>query len=121
MTDHIPDPSAGGPFRWLPETADHWRNLSLYARFEQAVALVLTLLVSAVILVSLVELVVAITGNLLLLGWPAFDHSVFQGIFGMILTVLIAMEFNHTILSILHRKRSIVQLRTVILIALLAL
>ncbi len=56
-----------------------------------------------------------------MLGWPGFDHSVFQGIFGMILTVLIAMEFNHTILSILHRKKSIVQLRTVILIAMLAL
>lgn len=49
------------------------------------------------------------------------DHAVFQAIFGMIMTVLIALEFNHTILSILHRKDSIVQLRTVILIALLAM
>ena len=49
------------------------------------------------------------------------DPSVFQAIFGMIMTVLIALEFNHTILSILHRKESIVQLRTVILIALLAM
>ncbi len=121
MTDHLSDPSAAGRFRWLPETADHWRNLSLYARFEQAVALVLTLLVSGVILVALVDLVVAIARNLLLPGVSVFDHAVFQGVFGMIMTVLIAMEFNHTILSILHRKRSIVQLRTVILIALLAL
>lgn len=35
--------------------------------------------------------------------------------------MLIALEFNHTILSILRRKESIVQLRTVILIALLAM
>jgi uncharacterized membrane protein (DUF373 family) len=42
-------------------------------------------------------------------------------IFGMIMTVLIALEFNHAIMSILHRKESIVQLRTVILIALLAM
>ena len=39
----------------------------------------------------------------------------------MILTVLIALEFNHSILSVLERKQSIVQVRTVVLIALLAL
>ena len=37
------------------------------------------------------------------------------------MTVLIALEFNHAIMSILHRKESIVQLKTVILIALLAM
>lgn len=121
MTDHNSRSSETGRFRWFPDTADHWRSLGAYARFEQAVALVLTLLVSAVILVALADLIVAVARNLLLLGPPAFDHATFQGIFGMIMTVLIAMEFNHTILSILHRKRSIVQLRTVILIAMLAL
>ena len=49
------------------------------------------------------------------------EHSVFQAVFGMIFTVLIALEFNHSILSVLHRQESIIQLRTVILIALLAL
>ena len=49
------------------------------------------------------------------------DQAVFQAIFGMILTVLIALEFNHSILSVLERKQSIVQVRTVVLIALLAL
>jgi uncharacterized membrane protein (DUF373 family) len=39
----------------------------------------------------------------------------------MILTVLIALEFNHSILSVLERKQSIIQVRTVVLIALLAL
>ena len=40
----------------------------------------------------------------------------------MIMTVLIALEFNHAIMSILHRKESIVQFRDcVILIALLAM
>ena len=32
----------------------------------------------------------------------------FQAIFGMIFTVLIALEFNHSILSVLERKESIV-------------
>ena len=49
------------------------------------------------------------------------EHGVFQAIFGMIFTVLIALEFNHSILGVLERKESIVQVKTVVLIALLAL
>jgi uncharacterized membrane protein (DUF373 family) len=47
--------------------------------------------------------------------------SSFQTLFGMIMTVLIALEFNHTIMPALQRKRSIIRLRVVVLIALLAL
>ena len=39
----------------------------------------------------------------------------------MIFTVLIALEFNHSIIGVLHRKESIIHVRTVVLIALLAL
>ena len=39
----------------------------------------------------------------------------------MIVTVLIALEFNHTLLGVLERRHSIVQVRTVVLIALLAI
>jgi uncharacterized membrane protein (DUF373 family) len=123
MVDHIA-PQAnldGRRFRWLPETADNWCNLGFYARFEQIVALLLTLLIGGVIIVAIFHLIWAVARDLFFSGLAPVDHAVFQGIFGMIMTVLIAMEFNHTILSILHRKRSIVQLRTVILIALLAL
>lgn len=49
------------------------------------------------------------------------EQGVFQAIFGMIFTVLIALEFNHSILGVLERKESIVQVKTVVLIALLAL
>ena len=102
------------------ETAEAWPGLGLYARFEQAVALALTFLVSWVIVVAIANLVLA-AGLSLFFNRLPLDHTVFQNIFGMIMTVLIALEFNHTILSILRRKESIVQLRTVILIALLAM
>jgi len=46
---------------------------------------------------------------------------VFQTIFGMIMTLLIAMEFKHSILQVLERKAHIIQVKTVLLIALLAL
>jgi Phosphate-starvation-inducible E family len=59
--------------------------------------------------------------DFLLNPFAPVNAATFQSIFGMIMTVLIALEFNHAIMSILHRKDSIVQLRTVILIALLAM
>lgn len=108
-------------FRLLQETTDNWRYLSFYSRFEQVAALILTVLVSCVIVVAILDLVIAVARDLFIGGLAPVDHTVFQAIFGMMMTVLIAMEFNHTILSILDRKKSIVQLRTVILISLLAM
>ena len=62
-------------------------------------ALVLTVLVSCVIVVSIIHLITAVALDLFVAGFTPVDHAVFQAIFGMIMTVLIAMEFNHTILS----------------------
>jgi uncharacterized membrane protein (DUF373 family) len=39
----------------------------------------------------------------------------------MVLTLLIALEFKHSLMVVLHRQRNVVQTRSVILIALLAL
>ena len=47
--------------------------------------------------------------------------AVFQSLFGMIVTVLIALEFNHTLLGVLERRHSIVQVRTIVLIGLMAI
>ena len=50
------------------------------------------------------------------------EYSVFQAIFGAIFTVIIALEFKRSLLVVAERgERSIVQVRTVILIALLAI
>jgi uncharacterized membrane protein (DUF373 family) len=49
------------------------------------------------------------------------DYSVFQAVFGMIFTVIIALEFERSLLVIAERDRGVVQVRTVILIALLAI
>ena len=82
---------------------------------------VLTALIGLVIIVAMVNLCSRVD-LLVIFGLldPA-EHTVFQAVFGMIFTVLIALEFNHSILSVLHRQESIIQLRTVILIAMLAL
>jgi uncharacterized membrane protein (DUF373 family) len=45
----------------------------------------------------------------------------FQAVFGMIFTVIIALEFERSLLVMAERDRGVVQVRTVILIALLAI
>ena len=49
------------------------------------------------------------------------NHEAFEVIFGMIMTLLIAMEFNHSILQSMERLHRIVQVKTVVLISILAL
>src|SRR6202021_3073285 len=48
------------------------------------------------------------------------DYGVFQAVFGMIFTVIIALEFKRSLLVVAERRDSVVQVRSVILIALLA-
>ena len=98
-----------------------WPNLTIYQRFESLVALILTLLVTLVIAVALFRLSVEIVGGLVVGALNPLEHGVFQGIFGQIMTVLIALEFNHTLRFVVAREQSIIQTKTVLLISLLAM
>ena len=49
------------------------------------------------------------------------EYKVFQAVFGQIMTVLIALEFNHTLQYVVSREQSIIQTKIVLLIGLLAL
>jgi uncharacterized membrane protein (DUF373 family) len=93
----------------------------IYALFEQAVAVVLLLLVSSIIVVGLAHLTLAVKTDVYLSLDAPIEPDVYKNIFGAVLTVLIGLELNHTVLSILQRKESIVQLRTVVLIAIIAM
>jgi uncharacterized membrane protein (DUF373 family) len=105
----------------LLKTRDAWPLLTAYERFEQVVSLVLTALVSVLVVATLVHLTYRILRLVLFDLVDPAQQEFFQAVFGMIMTVLIALEFNHSILSVLERRHGIVQVRTVVLIALLAL
>ncbi|MDR7136221.1 uncharacterized membrane protein (DUF373 family) [Lysobacter niastensis] len=105
----------------LKRLKDDWPLLTYYQRFESIVALVLTLLIGLIIVVALFRLSFAVISGLLLGAFDPLDHVVFQTIFGEIMTLLIALEFNHTLQYVVTRQQSIIQTTVVILIALLAL
>ena len=109
------------PHKFLAETREQWSIMSLYERFEQVVAIVLSLVIAVVIALALVQLVVRILPLLVSGAIDPLDHEVFQTLFGMIMTLLIAMEFKHSIIRVALRRSSIVQVKTVVLISLIAL
>ena len=100
---------------------EQWRVLSYYQRFESAVALILTLIVALIILVALYRLMESVIAGLLFGMLDPLDPAVFQTVFGEILTLLIALEFNHTLQYSVAREQSIIQTKIVVLIALLAI
>jgi uncharacterized membrane protein (DUF373 family) len=112
MARHLP--------RNLSDFRRDWALLTIYQRFETAVALVLTLLIASVVVVALYRLTVGVVATLILRSLNPLDHAVFQDVFGQIMTVLIALEFNHTLQHVIRRERGIIQAKIVILIALLA-
>ena len=98
-----------------------WRVLSFYERFEQIIAYILSAVVSVIIVVSLWQLIRAVAMLLMAGALNPLDHETFQSVFGMVMTLLIAMEFKHSITRVMVRRDHIVQVKTVILIALLAI
>ena len=93
----------------------------MYRRFEAFVAFVLTIVIGAIILVALVRLIVGVADTLVLRTLNPLDHTVFQRVFGQVMTLLIALEFNHTLRYVVSGERGIIHTKMVILIALLAL
>jgi uncharacterized membrane protein (DUF373 family) len=101
--------------------AGQWPGLTIYQRFESLIALVLSLIISLVIIVALCRLVIAVLDGFVLGTLNPLESRVFQTIFGEILTVLIALEFNHTLHYVAAREQSVIQTKVVLLIAILAL
>lgn len=98
-----------------------WALMSAYERFEQLVVLALSLIIALVIVIAVVQLCRNVVPLLVGGAIDPLDHNAFQALFGSIFTVLIALEFKHSIVRPALRRNSVVQVRTVLMIALLAL
>lgn len=104
------------------ENKSEFRLASLYHWFEHAVVLFLTFLIAIVVVAAVWTLSLKILFGLVLAGsLDPSDFRVFQAIFGMIFTVIIALEFKKSLLVVAERREAVVQIRSVIVIALLAI
>jgi uncharacterized membrane protein (DUF373 family) len=99
-----------------------WHGLTPYQVFEQAIVLILIALIAIVIVAAVWGLALKIVFGLVLAsGFDPSEPAIFQGVFGMIFTVIIALEFKRSLLLVTERKETVVQARAVILIAMLAI
>lgn len=94
--------------------------LTFYQKFEQVCVMILTALIAVVIVFALWHLAINVLSAVVANTFDPTDYTVFQAVFGMIFTVIIALEFKRSLLVLAERSESIVQVRAVVLIALLA-
>ena len=106
----------------LKDTTEKLRLLSLYQRFEHIIIMFLTALIAVIVIAAVWNLSLKILFGLVLSGsLDPSDYTIFQAVFGMIFTVIIALEFKKSLLVIAERRESVVQIRSVVTIALLAI
>lgn len=98
-----------------------WKDLTSYERFEQVVSRVVMLFISVVIVYSLVLVAIELIDHFRLGVGFMEEGGVLKDVFGSILTILILIEFNHSIALALTRRSGILQARVIVLIAILVI
>jgi uncharacterized membrane protein (DUF373 family) len=105
----------------VAEERTQFSALRFYDKFEHIVVLALTAIIAVIVVAALWNLAVKVLFGLILPGnFDPTDYGVFQALFGTIFTVIIALEFKKTLTVVTDRRSNIVQVRAVLLLALLA-
>jgi len=105
----------------LQRLKELWPELTIFERFEYVVTLIVSLVLALIIIVALLSLLENIYEMLTAQFTGGVDYKMFQITFGMLLTLLIALEFRNSIDAILEGKGLLVQVKIVVLIAIIAL
>lgn len=109
--------------RHFPEISNGWSGLSQYRRFERIVSLILSLSIGLLVLVAMFFLISNVFTLLFVQTQDPFNFRLFQAIFDMVLTILIAMEFNNSIVRTMEeegRLGGFIHVEVVVLIAIMA-
>ncbi len=98
-----------------------FNGLSLYEAFEHGIIVLLRLLIIGIVASATWHLAQVVFSLIAANAVQPANQAVFQTVFGMIFTVIIALEFKHSLLIVLARQESVVRLRSILLIAMLAM
>lgn len=97
-----------------------WQGLTTYERFERIASYVIMLFIAVVIVYSLIGVAITLF-NQFQLGPGNIDIDSMREVFGSILTVLILIEFNHSIALSISKRLGVLQARTIVLITILVI
>ena len=97
-----------------------WKEMTYYERFEQIVSRIVMVLIAALIVYLLIFIAVDLFDEFKR-GLALADVEALKDVFGSILTVLILIEFNHSIALAIGKRSGVLQARFVVLIAILVI
>ena len=101
-----------------------WNKLtvgkSAYDLFEGLVMLLLTLVIVVIVGFATWHLIISVVVLILKDQLNPGDPTIFQGVFGMFFTVVIGLEFKRSLLVVSGNRDSVVRVRSIILIGMLA-
>jgi uncharacterized membrane protein (DUF373 family) len=89
---------------------------TFYDQFEMIVSAIVIFLVSIVIVYTIILAAIKLVEDLSS-GITFADAGLFKDTFGMILTILILLEFNHSIISALRQRAGAMQVSIIVLIS----
>jgi uncharacterized membrane protein (DUF373 family) len=97
-----------------------WARLLTYHRFEYAALTAVLIMLAVISVFAIIFVAIKIVGDLTL-GESFLDKAALQDTFGLILTIVIVLEFNHSIYVALTERSGAIQARIVVLIAVLVI
>ena len=96
------------------------KGRTIYEWFEQIVLSILVLIICLVIVYSLIIVTIKIFEDLVS-GVGFIETVALKYTFGLILTVIILVEFNHSIVLAIRQRSGAIQVRIVVLITIIVL
>jgi uncharacterized membrane protein (DUF373 family) len=96
------------------------RGRTAYEGFEQVVLGILVFIISLIIIYSLILVVIALADHFSS-GIMFVETGALKDTFGLILTVIILLEFNHSIVLAIRQRSGAVQVRIIVLITIIVL
>ena len=96
------------------------KGRTIYEWFEQIVLSILVLIICLVIVYSLIIVAIKIFEDLVS-GVGFIETVALKDTFGLILTVIILVEFNHSIVLAIRQRSGAIQVRIVVLITIIVL
>ena len=96
------------------------KGRTLYEWFEQIILGIVVFIMSLVIVYSLILAAITLFNDLMS-GIEFMETGALKDTFGLILTVIILVEFNHSIVLAIRQRSGAIQVRIVVLITIIVL
>ena len=104
----------------LDEFRKRARGRTPYEGFEQIILGVLVFIISVIIVYALILVIITLADDFRA-GILYMETGAMKDTFGLILTVIILLEFNHSIVLAIRQRSGAVQVRIIVLITIIVL